>query len=249
MQRLVTPAVVLRTVAYGEADRVVTLLCQKGGKRSALARGARKSARRFGAGLSLFGVGEATLCERPGSELGTLESFHGARGFPGLMLDVAKVAHGGYVCELVRELSPPHKDEPEVFELLLTALDVMETEPVRAETLRLFELRLLDAVGLQPRLGACVGCGGVELDEPGQLFDLRRGGVLCTRCHGHGRPLDGEVRRALVSAQALPMERATELVLAPPVNQACRELLSALIQDHLGRPLKSVEFIAKLNAS
>src|ERR1044071_6622489 len=99
----VTPAVVLRTVDYGEADRVVTLLCRDGGKRSALARGARKSARRFGAGLALFGVGEATLTERVGSELATLDSFHAARGFARLTLDVAKVAHGGYACEVVRE--------------------------------------------------------------------------------------------------------------------------------------------------
>ncbi len=68
MARVMTPAVVLRTVDYGEADRVVTLLCREGGKRSALARGARRSSKRFGAGLSLFGVGEATLLERPGAE-------------------------------------------------------------------------------------------------------------------------------------------------------------------------------------
>jgi DNA repair protein RecO (recombination protein O) len=249
MQRIVTPAVVLRTVAYGEADRVVTLLCREGGKRTALARGARKSARRFGAGLALFGVGEATLLERPGAEMGTLESFHGARGFPGLMLDVAKVAHGGYVLELVRELSPPHKDEPEVFELVVTLLDLLEAGSARAETLRVFELALLDALGLRPTVDRCVECGGAELDEEGQIFSLRQGGVVCARCHGQGRALDGEARGALVRAQALPLARAGELTLPAPVNAACREVLSSLIQDHLGRPLKSLEFIAKLNAS
>ena len=41
--RLTTPAIVLRTVDYGEADRVVTLFTRDAGKLSALARGARKS--------------------------------------------------------------------------------------------------------------------------------------------------------------------------------------------------------------
>ena len=104
---LVTPAIVLRTVDYGEADRVVTLLSRDEGKLSAIARGARKSKRRFGAALSLFGVGEARLTERAGAELGTLESFSSQRGFPGLYADVAKVAHGSYACELARELAPP----------------------------------------------------------------------------------------------------------------------------------------------
>jgi len=248
MQKVVTPAIVLRTVDYGEADRVVTLLCQSGGKRSALARGARKSTRRFGAGLALFGVGEATLAGRPGAELATLEGFHGARGFPRLLQDVAKVAHGGYACELVRELTPPHKEEPEVFALLLTLLDLLDGGTARAETLRIFELQLLAAVGLAPTLDRCVECGG-ELDEAGQVFDLRRGGVVCAHCHGHGKILDGETRRALLRAQELDLARAGELTLPPALNAACRDILSAVIFDHLGKPLKSVEFIAKLNAS
>jgi len=246
---VITAAVVLRTVDYGEADRVVTLLCREGGKRSALARGARKSARRFGAGLALFGVGEATLVERVGAELGTLESFHGARGFPGLLLDVAKMAHGGYACELVRELVPPHKDEPEVFELLVTLLDLLDGGPARAESLRVFELRLLDAVGLRPTVSECVECGRRELDEPGQVFDSRRGGVICGRCHGQGQPLDGAARQALLTAQSLPLERAVEWSVLAAVNVACREAIAAVIRDHLGKPLKSLEFIAKLNAS
>lgn len=251
--KVVTRAIVLRTVDYGEADRVVTLLCQEGGKRSALARGARKSARRFGAGLALFGVGEATLSERPGAELATLESFHGARGFPQILTDVAKMAHGGYACELVRELSPPHKDEPEVFALLLTLLDLLDGGPARAETLRLFELQLLNAVGLRPTVDRCVECGRKALDEEGQVFDLRRGGVVCAACHrdghGHGRALDGAARRAMQEAQALPLARAAEWTLAPSVNAACRDALSEVIRDHLGKALKSLEFIAKLNAS
>ena len=47
--RITTPAIVLRTVDYGEADRVVTLFTREHGKLSALARGARKSVKRFGA--------------------------------------------------------------------------------------------------------------------------------------------------------------------------------------------------------
>jgi DNA repair protein RecO (recombination protein O) len=247
MAKVVTPAVVLRTVDYGDADRVVTLLCREGGKRSALARGAKKSARRFGAGLALFGVGEATLSERPGAELATLDSFHGARGFPHLLSDVAKVAHGGYASELVRELTPPHKEEPEVFELLVTLLDLLDGGPARAETLRVFELRLLDVVGLRPTLSECVECGRSDVEDV--VFDLRRGGLVCGDCGGHGRAVDGETRRALARLQALPLVRASELTLLPGVNAACREILSSVIQDHLGKPLKSVEFIAKLNAS
>jgi DNA repair protein RecO (recombination protein O) len=245
--RVTTPAIVLRTVDYGEADRVVTLFTREAGKLSALARGARKSVKRFGAALGLFGVGEAVLIDKPNAELSGLERFDGARGFPALMSDVAKVAHGGYACELVRELIPPRQPEPGVFELLVTFFAALEAGPARAETLRIFELRLLDALGLRPSLEACVACGTTELGDSGDVLDVRRGGVVCAHCHGHGRPLTDEVRRALVDALALDLHAAPSFALAPAVNAGAREALGAIIIDHVGRPLKSLEFIAKIN--
>ena len=247
MPRLVTPALVVRTVDYGESDRVVTLFTRTHGKLGAIARAARKSLKRFGAGLALFGVGEATLNERPGADLATLESFDAARGFPLLLTDVAKVAHGGYACELVRELVPPHQPEPQLFDQLVNFLDYLERHPARAETLRVFELHVLDSVGLRPTLDRCTRCDDDVLDQPGQVFPVRAGGVVCGACHGDGPALDGEARLALLGAQELPLEHADKVALAPSVNAACRAALSALIHDHLGRPLKSVEFIAKLN--
>src|SRR6201995_6071902 len=97
--RLVTPAIVLRTVDYGDSDRIVTLFTRDAGKLSGLARGARTSVKRFGAGLGLFGVGEAILLDKPNAELSGLELFAGARCFPSLMLDVAKVAPASSDCE------------------------------------------------------------------------------------------------------------------------------------------------------
>jgi DNA repair protein RecO (recombination protein O) len=246
--RVITPAVVVRTVDYGEADRIVTLLTREHGKLSAIARGAKKSKKRFGAGLALFGVGEATFSEKAGTDLATLEAFDGARGFPGLLSDVAKVAHGGYACELVRELVPPRQPEPELFDLLVGFLGLLDGGEARAETLRVLELRVLDAVGLRPSLEVCASCGGVEeLDRDGQVFDVRRGGVVCAACHGNGRALSGEARRALCDAQRRSLDESVALTLPPAVNASCRDALGALITDHLGRQLKSVEFIAKLN--
>jgi DNA repair protein RecO (recombination protein O) len=250
MARVITPAVVVRTVDYGEADRIVTLVTRDQGKLSAIARAARKSQRRFGAGLALFGVGEATYSMRPGAELATLEAFDGARGFPSLLADVAKVAHGGYACELVRELLPPHQEDRELFELLVGFLALLDGGQARAETLRVLELRVLDVVGLRPTLDRCLRCDTTDgLDGDGQVFDPRRGGVVCASCHGesHGLPFGAQARRALAAAQALTLEEAPGLTLPPSVNAACREALGAFVQDHLGRPLKSVEFIAKLN--
>jgi len=251
--KLLTPAVVLSTVDYGDADRIVTLFTRELGKVSAMARGARKGQRRFGAGVSAFGVGEATLRERPSAELLILDGFDGSRGWPHLLEDMAKMAHAGYVCELVRELSPPRQPEPRIFELLVEMLDLLDGAPASAGQLRLFELHLLDAVGLQPTLDRCLRCADqtIPLDEEGQRFDWRLGGVVCARCQvynaGVGLPLDGTARRALLDGQTRALRDAANWVISPETQVVCREVLTGFLRQHLPRALKSMEFIAKLN--
>lgn len=254
-------ALVLRRIDYGEADRVVTLLCRDGGKLSALARGARRSKRRF-VGLELYARGVARL--RPGrGELWTLEGFDVARGYPHLTLDVARVAHAAYGCELVRELLPPHQTELRVFELLCTLLALLDGGVALSPPahLRAFELALLDALGFAPSFERCIACDadvGDGAEGPAHV-DARRGGVLCGDCGAEqgARPLPEATRRLLARAQRLPLDEAAALLDETPTRpaperatwDAAREVCSSLLAEHLSRPLKSLEFIAKLNQS
>jgi DNA repair protein RecO (recombination protein O) len=249
---VVTPALVLRLVDYGESDRIVTLFTRDHGKLGALARGARKSRRRFGAALALFNVGEATLVERRGADLARFEAFALAHDFSGLALDLARLTHASYAVELIRELTPPRHPDPAIFELgagFLAALAVAAPGP---ELLRVFELRLLDAVGFAPAFDRCAACGGPELDQPGQVFDVRRGGVLCRACSAPGRgvvlPLPASARRAFVAAQRADLAGAAGLGCTPADREVMRDVALAVVQEHVAKPLRSLEFLQKLRA-
>jgi DNA repair protein RecO (recombination protein O) len=262
---IVTPALVLRVVNFGESDRVVTLLTAAHGKLSVLARGARASKRRFGAALSPFGYGEATLRERRGQELWLLEELHTSRGFARLPQELGRFSHACYALELCLHLCPPHEPEPEVLQLTLRLFEYLDGLPLEdkpaAEALRVYELRLLRAVGLALQLRECAACGHDVPEHPYVPFDVSRGGVLCpdscwlgpipTHIGQHGGGLAAEVRRALQQLEELPLdpELLTALSLPRPVQRACRELLVTVLQHHLGRNLRAVEFIAKLNAA
>src|SRR5437667_11786158 len=109
---------VLRSTPYGEADRVVTLLGRETGRVSALARGARKSMRRFGGGLGMGATGEATLRERAGAELYGLEAFDVAEARIGLGEDLARTAHAAYALELCDRLCAPRQPEAAIYDWL-----------------------------------------------------------------------------------------------------------------------------------
>ncbi|HJZ86316.1 MAG TPA: DNA repair protein RecO [Polyangia bacterium] len=243
-----TQAVVVRVVDYGEADRILTLLTRNHGKLGVIARGARRSRRRFGPSLGLFAVGAATVRERRGAELALLTGWAPLSDPQGLASDVARMAHAGYVCEAARELSAARHADPEVFDLVVETLGVLAAadRPARAETLRIFEIRLLDALGFGPVLDRCVACGATELPGGPYVFDLGSGGIVCGHCHGVGPELPEAARRALLEARTLTPAGGAALVLDANINAACREALGAAILHHLGRPLRSLEFIAKV---
>jgi len=247
----VTPAIVLRVVNYGESDRIVTLFGRDTGRLSALARGARKSQRRFAGGLSLCAVGSAAVRERPGAELGTLVRFDATASHAALGADVARMAHAAYAAELVGKLCAPHQAEPSVFDWMEEFLRLLDADGASAERLRVFELGLLSGLGFGPVLDTCAVCGGGSFAgrDPADVafrWDPDGGGAVCTACARGGRPLQAAVRAALVRLARTALADATAEALPPDVNRDCREALLEIINHHVSGPLKTVEFIAKV---
>ena len=249
------PAIVLRKIAYAEADLIVTLLCREQGKLSALARAARRSQRRFGAALELFTVSTVELRPHRGSELWTLSSAETSESFADLCRDMASLAHASYATELVRELSAAEQPEPAMFDLLVELFRTLTRRGARVDVLRAFELGLLDLVGLAPSLEVCASCGRADsfaLDR-GAVLDASRGGAVCSSCatasRGTGvRPLGAGARAILVAAQRAardPGGLAAVEVRGDDAEEA-RDAMLVLITHHLGRSLKTVEFIGKL---
>lgn len=247
----VTRAWVARSVDYGEADRVVTLLTESRGRLSALARSARRSRKRFGGALSLFVEGRATL--RPGrGELFALESFESVRDLgPPISRDLIKVTHGSYILELARELWPAEQREPELYGLLVEALEVVAATPPAALTLRAYELQLLRILGFAPALDHCASCDRLVSDATSQSwsFSVTAGGALCSRCGSSGLPLSAEVHEALRWLAGAALSEVAPRTLEAGLRRDLRNLLQMVLRQQLGKSLKSWDFIAQLAKS
>ncbi|GEJ58075.1 DNA repair protein RecO [Anaeromyxobacter diazotrophicus] len=239
--------VVLRTVDYGESDRVVTLLTAERGKVSAFARAARASRRRFGGALEPFTLLRAEARERRGADLVSLESVAVERGFGAIRGDLARIACAGYACELARELVRDAEPHRELLRLLVEYLARLDAGPAHPTALRAFELLALGAAGLMPRLGACARCGGA-LEAEGRLaFDAAQGGALCAGCAPRASPAAPRLAAATLRALARLQEGGLALAgaepLAPGAGVEAREALSAFLEHHLGGRLASRRFL------
>lgn len=250
--------VVLRTSPLREADLLVTLYTEGLGRVSAVARGARGSRRRFAGTLSLLVLGRYQLGRRPRGELWGLEGAEVVREWTQLATDVVAVAHASYVAELVGALLPPEVPEAHALSLIVELWDSLAEAGPSPGALRAIELALLDLAGHRPALDACAACGSPELAQ-GAVFDPSRGGAVCRRCAAGSRgpnirPLDPATLAYLRAVARLERPAAAREVDTDPTFQAAdrtaaRDALVGMVTGLVGKPLRSLEYIAKLGAA
>jgi DNA repair protein RecO (recombination protein O) len=196
-----TRALLLRRTELGESDLVLALFTESLGRISALARGARKSQKRFGGALEPFHT-IALDAEEPGSgELFLLRDASIDTMRLALTANLARMDAAGRALSWVRTAAPPRTAEPAVWRAIIALLDDFESATTADPRLALAErgLQLLSAFGWGLDLERCVRCG--RPCEPGRaaMIDAERGGLICRSCGGARIRLSGALRERLAS--------------------------------------------------
>ena len=249
--------VVLRTTPLRESDLLVVLYTDRLGRVTAVARGARKSRRRFAGALSLLVLARFQLGRRPRGELWGLDAAEVVRDWTQLSSDVVAVAHASYAAELVEAMLPAESPEPEALALIVALWDALAAGGPSPGALRAVELALLDLAGHRPAIDQCAACGAAIAE--GAVFDPQRGGAICRACAAHSRstgvrPYDPAVRAYLAAVAELGDPLAARALDADPRftaadRAAARDALVAMITGIVGKPLRSLEYLAKLGAA
>jgi DNA repair protein RecO (recombination protein O) len=200
---LKSEAIVLRSMRYGEADRILHLYTPHHGKVSAIAKGVRKAKSRFGGRMEpffriegMFHVGR--------SDLLTVTGASTIAAYPRLREDGPSIDAAARACDAVNRLFATDDPHPGVFHLLANHLTLLDQEPGRATTATAvaFRLKLLLAAGIAPHLAGCATCG--EADHLSG-FSGAAGGVVCTACEAGSFRLDQAAHTYLVGALGNPL--------------------------------------------
>lgn len=243
MPLLVSEAIVLHAFDYLESSRIVRLVTREAGMRSAIAKGARKSLRRFGSGLDLFAQGTAAMHTKPGRDLDTLTAFEDVRTRTDLANHLERFTGAEMIAEITLLFGRDGADA-ELFDAVVTAMDALTAAPpenAREATLAGAWL-IVATLGFGPSLGECAQCDApIASDEPA-VFIHSVGGLLCARCaplNVGGRKLPPDARAALA---AWTTGGRVE-TLGDSERRAHQRLLREFLSYHLhdGRPLRAFD--------
>lgn len=210
MSRLESDALVVRTVEFGEADVIVTLMTEQIGKVGAIARGARKGSRRMAGALEPVHT-VAVVLEDRGGDLATLKEARVVRARADLLTSLEALEAAGIALRWARHAFPPRTPEPRGWSILIGLLDVLDTRavPVRRELAR-SGLAMLGALGYALDLEQCVVCGRACPAARVACVDPARGGLVCRTCGGAATVLAPALRDAARSLAAGDGEGVTE---------------------------------------
>lgn len=211
-----------------------------------LARGARRSRRRFPGALESCALIRAEVALGRG-ELGRLAQAQVVRAFPGVLADLAKLTIAGAALELVREAVAVRQPDEHLFETTLELLALLDSASDASEGILLsFEARVLALVGLAPQVDACGPCGKEAPADRAALFSPASGGIICRSCGGGPIRLSAGARHRVRESTG-PQWAAAGSTWPRGDLAGVRRALTELVAHHLARELAGPKAVSQVD--
>jgi DNA repair protein RecO (recombination protein O) len=247
--------IVLRSLDYGESDRIITFYTDDFGKLTGIAKGARRSKKRFPNTLELFSCSNILFSKRSRGRLALIENCNVTNHYPGIRSDLEKTLLASYFIDLTNQFTQEGKKNLKLFQLLQDFLGIVDTGNSSEIIARLFELHLLKLKGFEPVLDRCVTCKR-SLDEIEEvyhnkplLFNPDMGGVKCPGCSLDNRnsiPISLETIKILLMGKEMEIGKIHQLSLSGQAAEESKEILAGFIQHLLGKELKSLTVLSEI---
>jgi DNA repair protein RecO (recombination protein O) len=238
-----TEGVVLRSLRFGEADRILHLYTRERGRTSAIAKGIRKTKSRVGARLEPLSHVALQLHEGSG-ELHTVTGVDLVRAHRATREESYRLAVGMIGAEAMLRLFAEPEANRRAFEAVTRFLDVLDetSAPANAnpplDQLALsFQLKLLWLSGYLPHVNACVECGNVD----GLVgFSPRAGGAVCRQHARASFTVSPEGLAGIERLLSTPLADAHETPLGDRARREALAVVTSSYEEHGGFRLRTL---------
>ena len=248
-----TFAFVLKTQDYRDTSLLGDFYTRDHGRVRGIVKGIRDARARFGSTLEPFSLNEILFYKRKrGGDLHLVTQVDLIDDFPKVREDLQRLGTASYCLELLSELVEPEEPEPNIFELLKDTLLFLSTGASSKRATRIFEVKLLDILGLMPEIKNCVMCHA-QVEDP-IYFNATLGGVHCSDCavknravlSGSSAPVSKGTLLFLRHAQRSPLKELYQVKVSQEVGEELEKLLRRFTDYHLSHKLKTLTFMDKM---
>jgi DNA repair protein RecO (recombination protein O) len=232
-------AIVLSTRVFGESDKIVRFFTLGSGKLTGIAKGGKKSQKRFMNTLELFNVINLEYFEKSGRSMVRIDNADLVEANMDIGSSYIKMCIASFFAEFVDRLTKEKEQNDRLFHLLSKSLNGVKSVEFTRSDILYYQLQMLDHLGFMPNFKTCVQCGRHLEGRELTFFSTERGGAVCPSCSRsvpHRAYPEGLIprmadRRAPFAGDTSAFERHG------------REILEGFISFHLNVEFKSYRFL------
>lgn len=179
-----TYGIVVKTINFGERDKILTIITADNGKISVYAKGANSLKSKLASCSNLFAYSKLVLFKNKNKY--SLDNAELIEIFYNLRNDLKKLSLAGYFAELMGVIAVENTNSNELLSFFLNTLYLLSAKDKNLNIIKpVFELKVLSFAGYMPDLEDCHHC-----DEKENLFFCYKDGyLLCGQCN-NGLPFE-----------------------------------------------------------
>ena len=233
--------IVVSEIDYKESSKIINVLTNEFGIIGLIARGTKQVKSKLSGVTSKLTYGYFHVNYKENG-LSNLIEVDVIDKFKNIRKDINLMSYSLYLLELAEKVYK-HDNDLEIYNMLIASLKKIDEGYDYKVISNIFELKMLDFLGIRPVIDECVNCGN-KMDIV--TISSYRGGYLCKNC------CQGEVIVNIKTIKLLRMFYYVDIskITKLEVSDNVKEELSRFIYDYYDRYsglyLKSREFLQNL---
>ncbi len=247
MKILETEAIVLTTRDHGESDRLISFHSAAHGKLRGLAKGARRSKKRF---VNTFEPCSLVQLEcREKNSFFWIEACRLVEPYIPMRADIAKWAYAALFSEIVLEMVPEGESQPDLFQLHKETLGVLERDKDPQNVLLLALLRFQFLMGYMPALDGCMICRRILRTAPKWFWQASQGKLVCPDHFAPNKSfiaLDLGTLALIHYSRKIPLEKIWRLRIRQEMKAPLLRGLLDWFRYHTGKELQSRKVLEQI---
>lgn len=246
MKEGIYQAIILRTKELGESDLLVSFITPESGRIKAIAKGAKKSKKRFVNALSNFYQVNIELSKPRRGKIPLILSAKLINPHRGILKDYRRMCIAGFLIELTEALFPWGAGDIHIFHLLKDSLDSLSEDRDCNSIPYVFEIKAMAIGGFKINTEECAICKRTYMGKGKAIFRADKGGIACMKCDRESRTkpeLSPDTVKVIKEIYSLPFNQAKEIQLTEDITHELLPFIIAHRQYRLERPISTWKYI------
>ena len=233
--------IIISEVDYKESSKIINILTKEEGIIGILARGTKKIKSPLSSVTTKLTYGYFHINYKENG-LSTLIEVDIINKFKNIKKDLNMMSYSIYILELASQVYK-HDYDQQIYSILIASLEKIDEGYDYQIITNIFELKMLDFLGIRPVIDECVNCKS-KLDIV--TISSYRGGYLCKNC-ARGEPIVNlKTIKLLRMFYYVEISKISKLDISPTIKKELSNFILDYYDRYSGIYLKSRQFLENL---